>query len=158
MIWLDLGNPESGPIISGIVASRRTRTRPLVLFWARSDECILCWWSERACVAAHAALKAGPVRGSRCNAALAKNVVAEARDISFFMQIVVISRLLLSSSRSSSPSLSRRLLRFGKSRKQETTNSCRWTSVKAACVSSVKGVHEMVGSHRGALDVRAAAG
>ena len=30
--------------------------------------------SERACVAAHAALKAGPVRSSRCKAALAKVV------------------------------------------------------------------------------------
>ena len=43
-------------------------------------------WSERACVAAHAALKAGPVRSSRCRAALAKKVVAEAGDQSFFMQ------------------------------------------------------------------------
>ena len=48
---------------------------------------IVVGWSERACVAAHAALKAGPVRGSRCNAALSTNVVAVARDSSFFMQL-----------------------------------------------------------------------
>ena len=37
---------------------------------------IVFWWLERACVAAHAALKAGPVRSSRCKAALTQ-VVAE---------------------------------------------------------------------------------